>query len=200
MTLPEHAFIQLAAHINQRVDFTEQETAEFLSFFRYSKIKKRQFIIQPEFVAKYRNYVVEGCFRGYVIADEGKDHTIQFAVKDWWISDYNSYILQTPATMFVVALEDSEILQIDHASEQTLKKLNHKYETFFRITAERSTAYMQRRIIANLTRTAEERYLEFEEKYPHVVQQLPQYALASFLGMSTEYLSKLRNRRIPRKS
>lgn len=200
MSLPEHAFIQLAAHINQRVDFTEQETAEFLSFFRYSRIKKRQFIIQPEFVAKYRNYVVEGCFRGYVIADEGKDHTIQFAVKDWWISDYNSYILQTPATMFVVAVEDSEILQIDHAAEQTLKKTNHKYETFFRITAERSTAYMQRRIIANLTRTAEERYLEFEEKYPHVVQQLPQYALASFLGMTTEYLSKLRNRRISRKS
>jgi CRP-like cAMP-binding protein len=190
----------LAKHVLKRVELSEEEVNLFCSFFKQSKIKKRQFIIQPEFVAKYRNYIVQGAFRAYVVADEGQDHTIQFAIEDWWISDYNSYIYQQPATMFVVALEDSLVFQISYEDEQKLKSLNHKFETFFRIMAERSTAFMQKRIIMNLTKTAEERYNEFEEKYPLVAQRVPQYALASFLGMTTEYLSKLRNKRVTKKS
>jgi CRP-like cAMP-binding protein len=190
----------LIKHVLKRIELSEEEVNLFCSFFKQSKIKKRQFIIQPEFVAKYRNYIVQGAFRGYVVADEGQEHTIQFAIEDWWISDYNSYIYQQPATMFVVALEDSIIFQISYEDEQKLKSLNHKFETFFRIMAERSTAFMQKRIIMNLTKTAEERYNEFEEKYPLVAQRVPQYALASFLGMTTEYLSKLRNKRVSKKS
>jgi CRP-like cAMP-binding protein len=193
-------FTNLKSHICKRVELSEEELNLFCSFFKLSKIKKRQFIIQPEFVAKYRNYIVQGAFRAYVVADEGQDHTIQFAIEDWWISDYNSYIYQQPATMFVIALEDSLILQISYEDEQKLKSLNHKFETFFRIIAERSTAFMQKRIIMNLTKTAEERFNEFEEKYPLVAQRVPQYALASFLGMTTEYLSKLRNKRVTKKS
>ena len=92
------------------------------------------------------------------------------------------------------------ILQLDFKTEQELKKSNPKFETFFRMIAERSVAFYQRRIITNLTKTAEERYHEFEEKYPAIVQRVPQYALASFLGMTTEYLSKLRNKRVGKKS
>jgi CRP-like cAMP-binding protein len=193
-------FTSLKSHICKRVELSDEELNLFCSFFKLSKIKKRQFLIQPEFVAKYRNYIVQGAFRAYVVADEGQDHTIQFAIEDWWISDYNSYIYQQPATMFVIALEDSIILQISYEDEQKLKSLNHKFETFFRIIAERSTAFMQKRIIMNLTKTAEERFNEFEEKYPLVAQRVPQYALASFLGMTTEYLSKLRNKRVTKKS
>ena len=98
--------------------------------------------------------------------------------------------------MFVVALEDSVLLQIEYEKERRLKSINHKYETFFRVTAERSTAFMQRRIITNLTKTAEERFNEFEEAYPQMSRRLPQYVIASYLGMTTEYLSKLRNRRL----
>ena len=97
--------------------------------------------------------------------------------------------------MFVEALEESIILQIHYNDEARLKKEHHKLETFFRIMAERSMAHMQRRIISNLTKNAEERYREFETQYPDIVQRMPQYALASYLGMSTEYLSRLRNRR-----
>ena len=102
--------------------------------------------------------------------------------------------------MFVVALEDSVILQIDFESELKLKAKNHKYETFFREHAERSTAYMQRRIISNLTHSAEERYENFLKKYPKLVQRVPQYTLASFLGMTTEYLSRIRHNKVSRKS
>ncbi|MCS3870463.1 CRP-like cAMP-binding protein [Chryseobacterium ginsenosidimutans] len=194
------SFQPLINHISKKISFTEDEMKEFISHFKVTKIKKRQFIIQPDFIPKYRNYVLKGAFRAYVIADEGEEHTIQFAVEDWWISDYNAYILQKPASMFVMALEDSIILQIDYESEQNLKAAHHKYETFFRIMAESSVAAMQRRLISNLTKTAEERYQEFEEKYPSIAQRVPQYALASFLGMTTQYMSKLRNIRVSKKS
>ena len=182
-------------YIDKFVTLSEEEREVFGACFKKVKIKKRQFIVQPNFVAKHRYYVLEGAFRAYVVADQGKDYTITFAINDWWITDYNSYIFQQPATMFVVALEDSTVLQIDFDKEQELKKSNHKFETFFRIIAESGLASQQRRIISNLTQTAEERYKNFVLKYPQLVQRVPQYSLASYLGMTTEFLSRIRNKR-----
>ncbi|CAA9197041.1 hypothetical protein FLA105534_01442 [Flavobacterium bizetiae] len=190
----------LINHIQNRISLSEEEMHQFFSEFKITKIKKRQFIIQPDFVAKYRSYVVEGALRAYVVSDQGQEHTISFAIEDWWISDYNSYIYQQPATMFVVALEDAILLQIDFETETKLKNANPKFETFFRITAERTAAFFQRRIIMNLTSTAEERYDTFIENFPLIVKRVPQYALASYLGMSTEFLSKIRNNKLKKKS
>lgn len=192
--------LQLDAYINKIVPLTAEETSIFCASFKEIKVKKRQFIIQPNFPARHRNYVLKGVFRAYVVANEGQDHTITFAIDDWWVTDYNSYIYQQPATMFVVALEDSTILQIDFETEQELKQSNHKFETFFRILAERGLASHQRRIIANLTQSAEERYETFITKYPQIVQRVPQYALASYLGMTTEFLSRIRNKKTSKKS
>jgi CRP-like cAMP-binding protein len=186
---------KIIAYIKKSVNLTDDEAAVFSDAFREVKIKKRQFIVQPNFVVKHRNFVIQGAFRAYVVDDKGQDSTIAFAIEDWWITDYNSYILQKPATMFVVALEDSIILEIPYEKEQALKAANHKFETFFRIRAERTAAFMQQRIISNLTQTAEERYENFIGKYPQIVQRIPQYALASYLGMTTEFLSRIRNKR-----
>ena len=186
---------KIVEYINRTVTLTDEEAELFSSGFKEVKVKKRQFIVQPNFVAKHRNFVLKGAFRAYVVDDNGQDSTIAFAIEDWWITDYNAYILQQPATMFVVALEDSIILQMDHQTEEELKKSNHKFETFFRIRAERTAAFMQQRIISNLTLTAEERYEKFIQKYPLIVQRVPQYALASYLGITTEFLSRIRNKR-----
>lgn len=186
----------LIQHLQDRIELSEEETNQFVSHFKIKKIKKRQFIVQPDFVAKYRSYVVEGALRAYVVNDEGQEHTIAFAIEDWWISDYNSYIYQQPATMFVVALEDAVLLQIDFETENKLKMDNPKFETFFRITAERTAAFFQRRIITNLTSSAEERYDKFITQFPLIVNRVPQYALASYLGMTTEFLSKIKNNKL----
>ncbi|WP_281634488.1 Crp/Fnr family transcriptional regulator [Flavobacterium luteolum] len=186
----------LIKHLQDRVELSEEETNQFVSNFKIKKIKKRQFIVQPDFVAKHRNYVVEGALRAYVVNDEGQEHTIAFAIEDWWISDYNSYIYQQPATMFVMALEDAVLLQIDFETEAKLKKANPKFETFFRITAERTAAFFQRRIITNLTSSAEERYEKFINQFPLIANRVPQYALASYLGMTTEFLSKIKNNKL----
>lgn len=185
--------------IDRFVKLTDEESQLFGACFKEVKVKKRQFIVQPNFTTKHRHYVLKGAFRAYVVAEEGQDHTITFAIDDWWITDYNSYIFQQPATMFVVALEDSIIIQIDYDNEQELKQLSPKFEKFFRIMAERGLASQQRRIISNLTQTAEERYDNFVSKYPQIVQRVPQYALASYLGMTTEFLSRIRNKRVNKK-
>jgi CRP-like cAMP-binding protein len=187
-------------YIQRIVSLSEEELTEFLAAFKLKKVKKKQFIIQPDFIAQHRTYVLQGAFRSYVIDQDGIDHTIQFALEDWWVSDYNSFIYQKPATMFVVALEDSTVLQVDYKTEQQLKQSNHKFETFFRIAAERTAAFHQRRIISALTRTAEERYNDFLTTYPSAAQRLPQYVLASYLGMTTEFLSKIRNQKVKKKS
>lgn len=183
-----------------RVKMLPEELDEFVAAFELKRIKKKQFIVQPGFTVKHRSYVAKGALRSYVIDHDGIEHTIQFAVEDWWISDINSYQYQKPATMFVVALEDSTVLQVSFEKEQWLKRRNHVYETFFRIGAERTAAFHQRRIISALTRSAEERYNDFLETYPSVAQRLPQYALASYLGMTTEFLSRIRNKKLAKKS
>lgn len=193
-------YSQLKEHVLKRVLMTNDDLEYFCQSFKLMRVKKRQFIVQPQFVARHRYYIISGCFRAYMIGEEGQEHTIQFAIDDWWISDYNSYVFQQPASMFVMALEDSIILQIDSDAEKHLKESKHVYETFFRILAEGTAAHMARRVIVNLTKSAEQRYELFLERYPNIVNKVPQYALASFLGMTTEYLSKLRNKRAGRKS
>ncbi len=191
---------KLVEYVQRICSLTENEATEFISFFEEAKIKKRQFIVQPNFTAQYRHFVVKGAFRAYVVGEGGNEHTTTFAIEDWWITDYNSYIYQQPATMFVIAVEDSIILRIDFEKEQELKKANHKFETFFRVMAERGLAFQQRKIISDLTLSAEERYDYFMSRYARVAQRLPQYALASYLGMTPEFLSKIRNNKIRKKS
>lgn len=189
---------KIISYFEQFVKLSAEDQIAIVERFKEIKVKKRQFIVQPGFVAKKRYFVIEGSLRGYVIGDEGQDHTIQLAIENWWISDYNSYMFQQPATMFVMALEDCTLLQISHDDELWLKASSHTLETFFRIVAERAAAFMQRRLIVDLTQSAEERYATFLEKYPLMAQRIPQYAIASYLGMSTEFLSKIRNRKVRR--
>lgn len=186
-------------NVSKKIQLSSENLERLLAAFKLIRVSKKQFVIQPGFIAKHRMYILKGAFRSYVIDEKGNDHTIQFAIEDWWISDYNSYIYQSPATQFVVALEDSFVLQIDYDTEQQLKTSSHELETLFRIMAEKSAAFYARRVTANLTQNAEQRYNEFVEKFPKVAQRLPQYALASYLNMTKEFLSRIRNYKVRKK-
>jgi CRP-like cAMP-binding protein len=190
----------ISQYVARHIQLTGKEQEYFLSLLRITRVKKKQFIVQPDFICKYRTYVFSGAMRAYLVDDKGQDHTIAFAIDDWWITDYNSFIFQQPATLFVEALEDATLIQIDYNTEQLLMETVPKFERFFRIITERSFAFLQQRMLSNLSKSAEERYEEFLHKYPAIVQKVPQYALASYLGMSTEYLSKLRNNKVAKKT
>jgi len=182
-------------YISRYVELTTEEIAFLVPYFKVRKVKKRQFIVQPGFVCRHKSYVLKGAFRGYLVDKEGKEHTLALAIEDWWISDYSSLIYQEPATLFVEALEDSVLIQIDYDDQQHYLKEVPKLEKFERIITQRSLAFHQKRLLSNLTQTAEERYDDFMSKYAAIANRVPQYALASYLGFTTEYLSKIRNRK-----
>jgi len=179
-------------NIKKYIKLNPEDEKQFLEIISEKKIKKRQFIVQPNFVCQHQTYIVKGAFRAYFINNQGTEHTIQFALEDWFISDFNSYISQSPASLFVEALESSIIQQIEYNDTENLCSKNPKFEHFFRIVAQKAFAFAQKRILSNLGKTAEERYIEFLEMYPQIVQRVPQYALASYLGMTPEFLSKIR--------
>ncbi len=183
-------------YVNQYIELTKEEEDYFSSLITNKSIKKRQYIIQPDFVAKNRSFVLDGAFRGYLMCTEGKEHTIAIAIENWWITDYNSYIFQQPATLFIEAIENSKIAQLSYDNEQKLLDKFPKFEKLFRILSQQSLASTQRRIMSNLSDSAEIRYEKFIRDYPKVVNRLPQYIIASYLGFTTEYLSKIRKKRV----
>ena len=185
-------YVQILRNLERYVALNEEEKDAFRQILKKTHIRRRQFIVQPGFVCSYQNYVIQGALRAYFIAPDGSEHTIQFAIEDWFISDFNSYISQTPALLFVEAIEDSVIFQMEYHLVEQLCDTYPRVEKFFRMVAQKSFTFAQRRILSNLGKTAEQRYLEFLDMYPDIVRRVPQYALASYLGMSAEFLSKIR--------
>lgn len=186
---------QILQYVSQFIDINKDEKEYFLSLFTEKTIKKRQFIVQPDYVCKYRTFILEGAFRGYLMCTEGKEHTISFGIENWWISDFNSYIFQEPATLFIEATENSKILQLSYNDEQELLEKHPKFEKMFRIMSQKDLASNQKRVMSNLSDSAEIRYEKFVVQYPKINNRMPQYAIASYLGFTTEYLSKIRNKR-----
>jgi len=189
----EH-YKDLFANIKRYVTLNKEETERLRAIIRTTKIRKRQFIDQPNYVCQYRNYVVKGAFRSYFIDADGKEHTVQIAIEDWFVSDFYSYITQTPATLFVEALEDSVILQMTYDDIEGLCKEIHALSEYFRITTERAFAFSRKRALSNLSMSAEERYLELLERYPNIVKRVPQRVIASYLGFTPEFFSKIRKK------
>ncbi|MCG8372683.1 MAG: Crp/Fnr family transcriptional regulator [Balneolales bacterium] len=136
--------------------------------------------------------MVQGAFRSYFIDHEGKEHTVQIAVDDWFVSDFYSYVTRNPATLFVEALENSIILQMSYDHIEPLCEKLHPLSEYFRKSTERAFAFSRNRALSNISKSAEERYDEFLNRYPNIIDRVPQYIVASYLGMSAEFLSKIR--------
>ncbi|HEV2479466.1 MAG TPA: Crp/Fnr family transcriptional regulator [Puia sp.] len=187
------AYEAIIKNIERFVELTEEERAYFISLLRVTKVRKKQYICQPEFVCRYKSYIFEGAMRSFFVDSNGQEHTIALAIEDWWISDFYSYLYQTPGTLFVEALEESTVLQLEYHAEEQLLERYPRFEKYFRILSIRSLANLQKRMLSNLSLTAVERYDEFLAKYPLIASRVPQYALASYLGITTEFLSKIRS-------
>lgn len=183
---------KLIHNIERYVVLSDLEKEKLLSIVTEDKIRRRQFIDQPGYICGYRNYVVQGAFRSFFMDNDGKEHTVQIAIEDWFVSDFYSYITQTPATLYVEALEDSVILRMKYAEIEGLCKEMHSLSEYFRISTERAFAFSRKRALNNLSMTAEERYLAMADRYPDIVHRVPQKIIASYLGMTPEFMSKIR--------
>lgn len=189
-------FTSIIKNVSRYINFTEEEKQIFTSQLRIVKVKKKQFIEQPGFVSKYRNYIVKGAMRAYVIGNDGQEHTISLAIEDWYICDLGSFISQEPATLFTEAMEDCVLIQLSYEGEQILLKNLPKFQNYLLVRLHQIAANMQKQILSGISHSAEQRYHQFAERYPHFLQRFPLHIIASYLGMTREFLSKIRNNKI----
>jgi CRP-like cAMP-binding protein len=181
-------------NIGKNIQLTPKELELFHSLLQVKKFKKKQFLLQAGEVCHFTGFITKGCIKNYIIDKKGNEFIMYFAIEDWWVGDITSFFEQKPGTLFIETIEDTELLMFDHTGYQRLINEVPKFERHFRILIQRSMHTLQLRFFHTLASPAEERYLEFLQKYPHIVQRVPQQLIASYIGVTPEFLSKIRHK------
>lgn len=169
------------------------------STLRPRQLKKGEFMIRAGEISRHAAFVVRGFLRAYVIDEKGKEHIVQFAPENWWISESPGISTDQRAPYFIDALEDTDALMIDLAGHKTLMAGSPVYAASFGEGTQRKVAAKDKRIVQSLSADAEERYRDFMETYPSIVQRVPQHMLASYLGVTPETLSRIRKKATQKK-
>lgn len=184
----------LISHINRHLPrpLEAAEEKAVREDFLPKAYRRKKYLLQSGDTSSKNSFVTQGCFRVYVEDAKGKEHNLQFAVEDGWVLDMGSLYKGEPSEMNIEALEDSRVLQIDRKAFQRLYAKHPVFDRYFRVLAENAYIALQKRLIRSLAFTAEDRYLDFIKRYPHLLNRIPDAKIASFLGMTPEFLSKLR--------
>ena len=181
-------------YFNKILSLNKEEEAFISEVFKERRIKRRQFILQQGDVSKVNTFVVEGCFRMYTFDEKGKEYNLQFAAENWWIGDIGSFYTGEPSKMNIEAIENSIVLQIKKEDQCRMFVEHPKFNRLFRVFTENALVSSQKRIMNNISSTAEERYLDFLQKYPYFFNRISNVQIASYLGVTPEFLSTIRKR------
>ncbi|PTX62135.1 CRP-like cAMP-binding protein [Kordia periserrulae] len=190
--MPKATSIVYQIYHDKQLSFTEAEIDFIEKKYRKVTFKKGEIILHAGEKVDCQYFVADGCLRTYLISKSGKEHTIQFAIKGWWISDYIGFFSGTDAALNIECLEDATLYKVSRSDVEDIFNQIPKTERFIRKKLERSFVSLQKRILANLSQTAKERYLNFTHDYPNVEQSVKNYHIASYLGITTESLSRIR--------
>lgn len=182
----------LYKNIQRHVPLSEQDKKLLTDTFHKKKIKRKQFLLEAGDVSKYTYFILEGCVRTYYTDKDGEEHVLAFAIEDWWAGDVSSFSSSEASIFSIDALEDSEVLYTDKAGMDKLYREIPQLEKYFRIIFQKALAAQFQRITNTNSFTAEERYVAFQKKYPQFDRRIPQKYLASYLGITPEFLSKLK--------
>jgi len=185
----------LAAHIKRYVDLTAGEATTLFGYTRPLEIKKKSFLLKEGQVCKTNYFVEKGCLRLFFTDEKGVEQTTQFAIENWWITDYASLCSQAPSHFHIQAVEHSSIIAIDEPTRDELFAKLPQLERYFRQVLEKSYGAFQWRIKYIYSFSKEEMYEHFSTSFPGFVQRVPQYMLASYLGLTPEYLSEIRKKK-----
>lgn len=185
-------FSPLINYFNQHITLTPEEEDILSSKLILRTYLKNQYIQQQGDVCKLSNFIVSGCTKTFHVDKEGNEHVVLFSVENWWTSDIASFIDQTPADYNIQCLEKTTVIQFTRNNREGLFKELPRLEYVFRTILERALIASQKRIVNNFSLTAKERYLQFKQMYPKIEQRVPQYAVASYLGITKEFLSKVK--------
>jgi len=184
----------LKQNIAQHISLSESETEAFCDLFQQKAIKKKSFLLREGEICRFEGFVTKGLFRVYHIDKNGFEQILYFAIENWWVADIDSFANGTPSQLFIEALEDSEVLLISKEQKELAYETQPKIEKLFRVMTQKTHVALQRRMIDNLSKTADERYLDFIKKYPQIHQRLSNLQIAAYLGISHEFLSKIRKK------
>ena len=183
---------KLLSHFDDYVALDQREKDELSQRVNERKIKRRQFILQESDICQHYSFVTEGCFKMYGIDESGKEHNLQFAAENDWIADLGSFYSGKPSKLYIEALEPSVIIQLKKKDLIFFYVNYPKFDRNFRVMIENKFIELQNRVLQNISSTAEERYLAFLERYPALSNRLPGTQIASYLGVTPEFLSKIR--------
>ncbi len=184
---------EFKTHLTEIIsDLSDKEFEYIMSFFETVKRRKHQFIVQEGDLVHKEYWVVKGCLKAYFLDKDGKEHIVQFATENWWITDYNAFFKKEKATIFIDCLEDCELLSITLAKKEQLCSELHKMEHFWRVKLNFGYVALQKRILSLLRLSANDRYEQLIGLYPSLVQRVPKKLIASFLGVSRETLSRFK--------
>jgi len=186
----------LLDYIARYIALTVEEQHLLLANINQRRYLKGQYVVQQGDICQFESFVLSGCLKSFYVDPDGLEHIAMFAIENWWVADLGSFIKQKPADYNVLCLETTELIQIHHEKLEELYQKIPSLERFFRIIIQNAFVASQDRIVQSMSVPAKERYLAFRKKYPLIEQRVPQYMIASYLGITKEFLSKIRSQLI----
>lgn len=186
---------QLIKSISKHIKLSSEEENLIKAFWTEKTLEKGDYLLRNGKICRTDNFVINGTLKAFYINSEtGKEEILYFAIENWWATDIESFQKQKPSIYNIQAIEKTTLLQIHHNSFQEMLKQLPKLERFFRIILENYLGSLQRRIILNNVLDAEQRYLDFLENYQKISEKVPNYLIASYLGITAEFLSRMRKK------
>ncbi|MEM6846168.1 MAG: Crp/Fnr family transcriptional regulator [Bacteroidota bacterium] len=179
---------------------TDDELNSINYYYEERQVDKGEYILRKGDICRFEGFVIEGCFEISTSDSQGNERILYFAMKDWWVMEIDSFISQTGSELDVKAIEPSRLLVITKTDKEKLYQEVPKAERLFRIMSQRAVVAWQRRLIRNHTMTAEERYFHFLNTYPEISQRVTNKQIASYLGITQEFVSKIRRKNLGRRS
>ena len=183
----------LLNYIKNYVSLTPEEEAFLALKVKYRKYLKGQYVLQQGDICTHQCFVISGCTKTFHMDDHGQEHIVMFSIQDWWTSDIGSFISQTPADYNIQCIDKTELVMFSHNVMEELYTEIPKLERFFRKIIERGLVASQKRIVRSFSLSAKDRYLYFRNQYPKIEKLIPQYMIASYLGITKEFLSKIKS-------
>jgi CRP-like cAMP-binding protein len=190
----QEALANINDFFDRNSNLSEDDKAALFDKMQLMHLPAKTLLSKPGDICPYEAYVVKGLVRTYFINDKGDEVTIHFAKEDWWVGDVASFSLQRPSMLSIETLEETFVLAIAYSEKEKLFKEKPIFERVFRMMIQRTHAFMLNRLVSVLSSSADIRYKEFIERYPDVPQRVPQHYIASYLGISPEFLSKIRSK------
>lgn len=183
----------LENHVKSYVSLSEDEILTLNSLVQYREIKKNQYLIHEGGVAAMSSYILSGCLRTYIIDNKGTEHILGFSTPGWWTGNLQNFYNDEPSQLNIQAILDTEILYFTKETKEKLFMSSAVFERYFRILSERSLIAFEARTLEILSLSAEERYWKFYNKYPDLMLKLPQKYIAGYIGVTPEFLSKMKS-------